>query len=267
VDVHSQIYEWLLGRLPEPQSEGLEDLFAVDESVFDLVGPAEDELIRDYLAGKLPPEDRACFEAKWLQSSALRKKLGVGAALLAIAREQAPAAFAPPAKSRRWPRGIPFWLVPMTAVLSGLSIVVMVACFVVVQRGNSELASLSRRLVQVERWAADRAVPGSAALAFALLPENDRAGQAAQSVSLRPGEPTVVFQLALRGAPDQSQYRVSLTPVAKGVVWSGFEAAAASTVRVTVPGRLLNQGDYYFTLDSWPRDDRHETYPVRILAP
>ncbi len=263
MDVYSRIYAWLVGRFPEPEVERLEELFASDDSAFELVAPCEEEVIRDYFAGALTPQDRATFEAKWLSSPVLRKKLQVGAALNALSLEAASRRTATPASSKR--RSVPFWIMPVAAALSILSMAALGVVAVLLQKSHAELTSLSARLAQMEQIARSTSVHPLPPAAFALVPKNARSGDSSQSIFLPANEREVLFDLLIAGAADDARYRISLIRVGGEVVWSGLGTAITSKITVTVPGHILRPGDYYFSVDSWPREDRHETLPVRIL--
>lgn len=88
---HRTLTRLLLGELPEPERERLEELLLTDAAVYEELTAAEAELIDAYAAGELPPRSREAV-------AAALARLPVGAERLAFARglrtvaEETPAA-------------------------------------------------------------------------------------------------------------------------------------------------------------------------------
>jgi hypothetical protein len=66
---------YLLGGLPAEEAEALEERYFADESVFEDVVLAEDDLIDEYLDGELPEESRRVFEGRLQQRPELAARL------------------------------------------------------------------------------------------------------------------------------------------------------------------------------------------------
>jgi len=62
------IIRYLLGALPEAESDRFEQLYLRDEALFDQLSEIEDELIDDYAGGALDDENRERFEQNFLRS-------------------------------------------------------------------------------------------------------------------------------------------------------------------------------------------------------
>jgi hypothetical protein len=72
-DNETRIREYLLGRATRAELDALEAEYFEDDGLFALVSSMEEELIRDYLARELRPEDREQFEAQLLALPALKE--------------------------------------------------------------------------------------------------------------------------------------------------------------------------------------------------
>ncbi|HEX8117132.1 MAG TPA: hypothetical protein VF521_07660, partial [Pyrinomonadaceae bacterium] len=102
-----QIRRYLLGELSEAEMTQLEDAAFAGlggEELQGLIASAENDLMDEYARGELLPDERARFEARFLNSERRRARVGFAAAL-AAAREDAPCSAvnvigdAPPARS------------------------------------------------------------------------------------------------------------------------------------------------------------------------
>src|SRR3712207_9578681 len=88
-----QIRRYLLGELSEAEMARLEDAaFAGPdgEELQGLIASAENDLMDEYARGELSPNERAQFEARFLNSERRRSRVGFAAALAAAAAEDAP---------------------------------------------------------------------------------------------------------------------------------------------------------------------------------
>lgn len=79
------VRQYLLGVLPEPESDRLEQRSLDDEAFFEEIQEIEDELIDDYAGGALTDQDRIRFEEYFLCSPMRREKLRVALAMTARA--------------------------------------------------------------------------------------------------------------------------------------------------------------------------------------
>src|SRR6185295_11555864 len=67
--------DYLLGKLDQPDCEALEEQYFVDPETLEEIGAMQEELFDDYLTGKLQNADRARFEQRFLQTDAGRSHL------------------------------------------------------------------------------------------------------------------------------------------------------------------------------------------------
>jgi anti-sigma factor RsiW len=70
-----QLAAYLLGRLPPPEQERLEESYFEDDALHEHLQATADDLIAAYLSGGLSSEDRAHFESHFLASPVQRERL------------------------------------------------------------------------------------------------------------------------------------------------------------------------------------------------
>jgi hypothetical protein len=68
---------YLLGELPEEEKQAFEDIYFADRDVFERLQALEEELIHDYVRDDLPAPVRAQFEKHFLISSERRKRVAL----------------------------------------------------------------------------------------------------------------------------------------------------------------------------------------------
>ena len=69
---------YLLGKLPESQRVPLEQRLLIDSNFFDELLTTEDDLVDEYLSGKLNTEDRELFESHFSKSDEHQRKIQFG---------------------------------------------------------------------------------------------------------------------------------------------------------------------------------------------
>jgi len=67
--------DYLLGKLPSPQMDAIEESYFAHREVLLVLRDVEDRLIRAYLQDNLPQPDRLLFEARYLHIPELTKRL------------------------------------------------------------------------------------------------------------------------------------------------------------------------------------------------
>lgn len=95
---------YLLGLLPEVAAETLEEGYLGQPDVLDRVRAVENDLLDDYAAGRLVPDEKTAFEARYLASPRLRERVLAARALRLGVTGTATGAVAPVGRSRsaRW---------------------------------------------------------------------------------------------------------------------------------------------------------------------
>ena len=80
-----RIRHYLLGNLPPQEVEQIEERILTDDDLIDQLNLIEDELIDDYLFGKLSGRERERFEKHFLTAPGREQKLGLARQLLQYA--------------------------------------------------------------------------------------------------------------------------------------------------------------------------------------
>jgi hypothetical protein len=273
---------YLLGSLPESEVNSLEERYFVDSEAFEQVWAAENELVDDYAAGRLTPDERRLFEEHYLSSplhrsrlatiQALRAARAVTAATPAAARAvtaATPAASRPPAPSR-------------------LGYLALAASFFIVLG----LFWILRPRPDAGRTAGDPPTPiptASTQISPAPTPT---------AASVQRGSPPVVAAFALspflaRGTHDQARLRLpsgadevllhlegdpvgpgrlafSLRTVEGEAIASGRALPAGGrpgrVASVRLPAATLSPGDYILQLSAAGQDDPAYQYYFRVLG-
>ncbi len=252
-----ELKEYLLGTLPEPAMQALEESYFKDDAMFEQIEQAEHALIDEYLEKRLSEADRDQFERHFLTAPARAKRVAIASAL----RETATSAML---RERRTA------VLPSTRVWLAIaaSIILATALWFVMARlsppqpspqaGPPPQAQPSPPLP--EPPSSEREVP---IVALVLSPVSTRGAES--PAEIRASGPTRV-EIDLLGLGTPAGGRVEIRSVDAGVVWTG-EARAASpasargaVAHVTVPMDRLPPGDYILTL--WPSSPSRGAVPV-----
>jgi hypothetical protein len=253
------IRAYLLGLMPEPEADALEDAFLSTPEVWARMRGVEDDLLDDYAAGRLPGEERSAFERRYLATPALRERVRAARAL-----RLAPAASATAAPAARPRASGPVWL----ALAATLLLVALL-----LWRGPAETervatmpspAATPSPVPSAPASTAAPAIPAPSAapaareIVLALAPVLLR-GEAGPP-ELRLGPPGAVVRLELEGDPAllparPGRLEALIETVEGQAVWRG-EAARARGERARrpllavalVPAAALAPGDYLVTL-------------------
>jgi hypothetical protein len=262
-----RLTRYLLGALPEQETEELDEQSVVDDDFADRLRVAETDLIDAYVRGTLPAETRERFESEYLASPARRARVELAKRFLDAVDAAAPSqALAHPAAPKRF---VP-WAFAAAAILL-LSTGVLLVRNVKLSRemGNAvaraadadrRAAALALRVSEEQNAAnaarqelsAARAIPQEGGLALVLAPET-RGTAPAAVIALPPDSTVLPLDLRLDTAASPA-YEVALKdPATNGTVWRG-RAGAASAIRpptlvsVRVPAPLLKAQHYSLEL-------------------
>jgi hypothetical protein len=144
---------YLLGKLSESESARLEERYFTENSVFDEVETAEDELVDAYVRGSLSSDDRQRFEAKILKSERLKERVEFARLLsklpasTVVDRE--------PARAPWW-NGLFNFSLPQSAALRGALAVGIFLIVVGVPAGSVWLRVRDERRLESERAAIEQ---------------------------------------------------------------------------------------------------------------
>ena len=77
----AEIRDYILRRMTESRRAQMEELYFRDDGVLDRVEEAEDQIVSDYVLGRLSPEDRKTFEESLLSTPYYRDRIETTARL------------------------------------------------------------------------------------------------------------------------------------------------------------------------------------------
>jgi hypothetical protein len=265
------IRRYLLGLLPETEAEAVEEAYFGQPEVFDRVRGVEDDLIDDYVAGRLDGGDAAAFEGRYLASEPRRQRVEAARALR-LARP--PAASAPVTRRVRW-------LGPL-AIAAALAVVVSVVLLTrsrgaqpssapsSMARGETPLPSPTLEMASPTPSASVLvAAPGRTVL-LALSPTLLRGEGGAAEVRIPPRTDFLVLHLQLQPSEVQgvTNLQADVETVEGARVWSGAAQQVSErenlAAEVAVPVARLPPGDYLVGLNAG-RETLHR-YFFRIPA-
>jgi anti-sigma factor RsiW len=120
------LVRYLLGNVSPGEQAEIEDRLFVEEDFHDRMRAAGDDLIDAYLAGSLPPEDKARFEAHFLASPRRRARFELVRDIVSAVQESAaeaqPAERAVPLAAK--PRRIPRWALAAALLVAAAGLVI-----------------------------------------------------------------------------------------------------------------------------------------------
>jgi hypothetical protein len=271
------IRRYLLGDLPESEANSLEQQYFTDDEAFERVWAVENDLVDDYVAGRLAAGDRGRFERRYLASPRHRERLATARALRG----------AGVASSRR--RAIPVlgWAVAAVVLLA------VVAGWLSRSRPSdtrraagrpAETATMAPGVGPVaptlpppESPSASRARP-SVTLTFALSPILVRGSSPSPELRISPGTEEILLQLEgdgseVPGGPPR-QLTVTVRTVEGKPIWKGEARVASAAVHpnrlatVRLPAARLPPGDYILALsaaDASRREADLRKYYFRVV--
>lgn len=77
----AEVRPWLLGLLPEQESRSLEERLITESGLYEEVFIVEEELIDDYIAGRLSADERTAFESYFMNSPERQEQFRIANAL------------------------------------------------------------------------------------------------------------------------------------------------------------------------------------------
>lgn len=242
-DRDREIRQYLLGGLPGPAMQAIEEAYFADAALFERVEQAEHALIDEYLEGRLAGAERDQFEAYFLAAPARAKRVAIARALRetatnAVLRDQPQARRAP---SRVW-------------LALAASIVAAAALWFVFARSSpspQQAGPAPQTQPSPPAPESPQPAPEPSFVALVLSPVATRSAEA--SPELRSTGATQV-EIDLLGTARGAVGRVEIRSVDAGVVWTGDARPArdgdarGAMAHVTVPIDRLPPGDYILTL-------------------
>lgn len=249
---------YVLGDMADEETAALEHDYVARPELFDRVWSAENDLIDDYLGGRLAPDDRSRFERYYLATPVHRDRV-------AVARELRAAATA---------GSVPRW--PGARRLAAVAALVLLAVGGMwMLRSRSAPPTVALRTPpsppsQVQE--PPRAAP--VVVAMSLSPTSVRGTDDATQLTIAPGTDLVV--LRLEGDPNgpvPGRGRAVVRTVSNNEVWRGAATSEGTRpnaiARVEIPAGTLTPDDYIvglLTTGSNGRESEMYRYVLRVRA-
>jgi hypothetical protein len=236
--------QYLLGQASEQERSALEEQYFADPSVVDRISAIEDDLIEDYLAGRLPSGDRADFERHYLNTPEHRTRVDVVRRVMATRRA-----------TKGWATAPSSWK-PLALAASVLLAVGLWGAWTAIKHQQPATdARIGVAPAPAAPQTAPPPVPATPGHVFALSisPATVRGAQDIEPLVIPPG--TDVVRVTLEADPadrsDLERPRAVVRTVDGKEVWRGDAAIAAANVRATsidVPAARLPADDYIILL-------------------
>jgi hypothetical protein len=270
----SNLRDFVLGSLDEPQRAAIEERLVTEPAVFDTLGVIEDELLEAFLDGRLSAADRAAFEAHFLLTQDRRERAAVTKLLIERATDEPFNAAPLPMKRRQ--RNV--WRdMGVAALAASLVLTAGAAGWLALRAGELQRTVDSLRQQVLQQQVLQQQVLKQQALAapmsqsptFTLTPGQLRAGGVLTRVPIPDGVSTVRFLLPLRGIA-RPPYRAIFENADAEELWTAGNlrpgtGAPDSSIGVLVPAALLSRGDYQVRLTtSVRRAELVDTYSFRV---
>lgn len=245
------LVRYLLGSLPEDQTERLDELSVADEDFVWRLRAAENDLVDAYVRNELSGEAMERFRSFYLASMPRREKVKFAETLLTLKQEPAPA--------RSWftaPMAMPRW-----GLGGALAATLLIAGILVYDN-----ARLRDRVHQAEANFAVAPQERAPLVALVLTPPV-RGGGPTPSLAVPSGADRAAFVVKLE-ADDFSVYQAALKDAAGSrTLWrSGELKSSGAALSVAVPASLLAAGDYILALSSaGPNSESIANYPFKVV--
>ena len=236
--------------MPESEANSLEELYFADRESFEQIWAVENDLVDDYVAGRLTSEDRGCFEGHYLASPRHREGVAVARALHAAAR-----------KAPR-PRAVPGpgWRLAAALLLSLTAGWLWRSRSMDVHRTAERHAQAPTSVPSLSPDPVPPTFRPTVILAFALSPTLVRGESPQPQLRVAPGTDEILLQLERDGGEASGERGQLLTAAVRTVEgesrWKGPAKVAADAAKpnllatVRLPAARLPPGDYILTLST-----------------
>ena len=215
----AEVRPWLLGLLPEQESRSLEERLITDSGLYEEVFIVEEELIDDYIAGRLSADERTAFESYFMNSPERQEQFRIANALRVYIGDAKEIESSTQAR-RRWP------FAAMSLAAAALVIAALVWLAVSLQPGGSG-KSLSVVLT-----------PGGPTRDSSTVP---------QQITIPPDVDTLELDLKLT-RNDFQKYRATLLNSNGGTIQT-TDNLTGPTLRFSVRTQQTPPGDYQLKVD------------------
>lgn len=261
---------YLLGDVNDQDRESVERQFISDSAAKDIVLLAEEDLIEQYLEGRLPQSDRTAFLERYTQTARQRRRLRIANSIRAFAFEHSRSAAPPPAISR-WralisslkPRNAMI-LLPVTALVL---IAIVVGIFWLRQFSESRLRQSDQR-VAIERELAElnagnQTVAEAHIQSLVLPPVSVRSASSGNELTLQPETRLVELRLLPNQPQQYATFRATVRRVGASDEFTIHNLRVVSdsgvaAIRLRLPAHLLTRGLYQVSVNGTTSDRKSE---------
>jgi hypothetical protein len=278
---------YVLGTLPDAERVRLEERYFSDDTEFEEIEIAEEELIDRYIRGELSRSDCSAFEQAIARSPRLMERVEF-AKLFA---EKLRVAEAPvKAEKTNWWEGLFGFSHPSrgSRLAFAFSMLLVLVAGGALSVGWFQLRAESRRLAaqkafldQRQRELVQQSQPtpfetpvppqetapetNGAVVLLTLSPGATRSTGGANNLRIESETSEVELTLKLRHT-DYSSYRVTInSPTRKDIFSKSGLKPRGPILTFRVPAEHLQQGDYYVSLSGGPANESVDDYPFRVI--
>jgi hypothetical protein len=222
----AEVRPWLLGLLPEQESRSLEERLITDSGLYEEVFIVEEELIDDYIAGRLSADERKAFESYFMNSAERQEQYRIANALRVYIAD---AKKSKTEERRRWPFGA------IALAAAAVVIVALVGVVPMFQSGTGKSYTVAL-------------TPGG--------PTRD-SGPAPQRITIPPDTDTLELELKLT-RNDFQKYRATLLNSDGGTIQIN-DNLTGPTLRFSVKTQQTPPGEYRLKVDGINPDGTSES--------
>jgi anti-sigma factor RsiW len=293
----TRLTHYLLGEVSQDERAEIEEEYLRNDELFEELVAAENDLIDDYVRGKLSGAERAQFEARFLSLPEKRERVQFARSLMRFGPPPPSSAADAVAVQRPGPAISTLaariaWTSVLLAILAGFVWVALINRKLRDQletehagqsNGQRQVQELRQQLAELQQATAssqtqqikDLPPPGSASLSLTLVP--DLARGSGRQITLRLDSGISQVLLLLRREHRESAFYDVVLETAEGIrIWQkknlGAELAGDGNVVISVemPPRMLNPGDYVLRLfrsATGKPPDELDAYSFRVVKP
>ena len=257
------LVQYLLGSLPEDQSERLDELSVSDDDFVWRLHAAENDLVDAYVRNELSGETLERFRSFYLSSTLRREKVKFAETLLALGEHEPP--------STRWwftaPMAIPRW--GLAAAIAAALLIAGVLIY-----DNTRLRNRVQEAKQEHRQQVpsrtEESAPAPVSVAMVLTPPVRGAGKIPELAAPRAAG-SALFEVQLETG-DFPAYQIELKkPSTDRALWrsdslKAHPAGSRRAVSIAVPTNLLESGTYILELSSvGPNPEVIANYAFKVV--
>ena len=257
----AEMRSYLLGRLPQGRRDEIQELVFEDESLYEKLLEAEQDLIDEYARGRLNAKDARDIEAGLLASVERRDEVRFARALWQAQKDRKIAPLESASEKR-------YWVIAAGAAILAIGI----AGWLAGQNDKLRAELAGARHVNTSSvpatapaHAVPSGVPGVAA--FLLVPSM----RGASSHTLEVPKSAEFVKVELADVTGYNRYSVEVQRNGAGKIWSGdgLQPTQAGAITVWLPADVIRPGDYEFLVYGQNGKIRElaGSYPCRIKNP